>query len=957
MRHKIFQWLANLIVNHNGKMLILSALLTLIMLGAASNLKMKTRISDMLPDGIAQVEEYEKVITDFTSSSTIMITVSDEKGKNKKRMAELAEDLADSIRPQIYLTPSKEATSAEKFSFALEKGNYFEKMPFLRKLRRDVPLDTIPLIDRIDLTMDREFIEKHGFMLQKNKDLKNSILMFNDLTLPELISNINDNFEQEYTGNEENMASLDGEANAVAGIDGIYKLVKSLDSYLENGDSAQAAAAASDFITGENYFYSSDNTTLIFMVQPTVTMDNFEEAVQLTKQLKHLILRYRELYPDFQFGYSGALMLQQDETDALATDFGWPSLISIILIVLLLAGSFRTWKTPFLSVATLITAIIWVAGALGIILEFLNMMSASFGIILIGLGIDFGIHFISGFRDGRELGLGVKESIEYMYDRTATGVITGGLTTAIVFFSLSFTGFAAFTELGIAVGTGIVVTLLAMMTLLPALICFTAKFEKEKAPKEKKAHSKPLNAVLSFMEFRFIAKGVHYVQNPKVAGVIVLLAVLWAGISAHFAGKIGFEYDMMKLEPVGIVSGITQDSIISKFEMSPDFAMYLADDLEESREIVRKVKKYGERTGLVGRVDGITEMLPSEKEQNRNAPMITAFSEHIRSSEPSAQFTAEDQERLASELQRLHFNLVEMGELQISAGKEHGKIVRKVDQIVGTSDEESKILAIMEKVTALTSLEQPAQFQMITGEVLREKLLTMANPQLLTVEDLPKSIRDRYISKAGQNLVTIYPKANIWDEATIKRFNETMESRISEKVTGMPAVMEIYINLTKEKGTVAVIIGAIAIFLFLIIDFRSVKDTILAMIPLVLGTLWMVGFMYLFGVKFNMVNFMALPLIIGIGIDDGVHILHRYNIEGRMSLEEVMRFTGRAILLTSLTTCIGFGSMGLASHRGIASMGQVLVFGVMSCFITSSFVLTSLITLKKAIFNRKDTSL
>ncbi len=109
--------------------------------------------------------------------------------------------------------------------------------------------------------------------------------------------------------------------------------------------------------------------------------------------------------------------------------------------------------------------------------------------------------------------------------------------------------------------------------------------------------------------------------------------------------------------------------------------------------------------------------------------------------------------------------------------------------------------------------------------------------------------------------------------------------------------------------------------------------------------------MYLLGIKFNGVNFMALPLITG--IDDGVHILHRYRIEGTGSMEKVMRYTGRAILLTSITTSIGFGSMALASHKGIASMGIVLVLGVLSCFITSPFLLLAIITLKNTVFPSK----
>lgn len=169
----------------------------------------------------------------------------------------------------------------------------------------------------------------------------------------------------------------------------------------------------------------------------------------------------------------------------------------------------------------------------------------------------------------------------------------------------------------------------------------------------------------------------------------------------------------------------------------------------------------------------------------------------------------------------------------------------------------------------------------------------------------------------------------------------------------MPALMMIMIDYMKTKGAQAVMIGAIAVLLILLIDFRSIKFTILALIPLAIGAIWMVGMMALFGMKYNMANFMALPLIIGIGIDDGVHILHRYFIEGRRSMPKVLKFTGRAILLTSLTTMIGFGSMGLASHRGIASMGIILFMGVGACFVSSAFVLPSFITIMEKVFKEK----
>ena len=119
------------------------------------------------------------------------------------------------------------------------------------------------------------------------------------------------------------------------------------------------------------------------------------------------------------------------------------------------------------------------------------------------------------------------------------------------------------------------------------------------------------------------------------------------------------------------------------------------------------------------------------------------------------------------------------------------------------------------------------------------------------------------------------------------------------------------------------------------------------MIPLITGTIWMVGLMNLFGLQLTFLNVMGIPMIIGIGIDDGGHILHRYRIEGPGKIGTVMRSTGRAVLLTSLTTMAGFGSLMIAKYRGFMSMSSLLVIGVGVCFLTTVMFLPALLNLRK----------
>jgi predicted RND superfamily exporter protein len=434
-------------------------------------------------------------------------------------------------------------------------------------------------------------------------------------------------------------------------------------------------------------------------------------------------------------------------------------------------------------------------------------------------------------------------------------------------------------------------------------------------------------------------------RKPIAVGAL-LVSLILAGLSVYAGMHIGFQYDMTELYPQEAPSLKAQDMIIDKFEFSPDYAMLKADNEEDCREKIRKFKKMGNRTDLIGQVDGITEFLPAPDVQQANIPLIEAYREQLELTPLPEAITSEQIADLEKELERLHANIVEIGELSIMGSGEGNKIIRKCDQIVGKRDEKSYVLGLAQIVGKLSSTPELLDgYQQTMARVLKERMLRMTTTDIVTIDNLPNDIRNRYVNPRNDDLlISIYPKGEIWDEIKLRKFYEK-SSAIDPAITGMPGIMIVFIDLMKQKGMIACLFGAAAILIFLMIDFRSLSYTLLASVPLAMGSVWMVGLMAVFGIQFNISNFMALPLIIGIGIDDGVHILHRYRIEGRGSIPIVIKYTGRAILLTSLTTMIGFGSMGLASHRGIASMGQVLFLGVGTCFLSSVIALPALITL------------
>ena len=301
-------------------------------------------------------------------------------------------------------------------------------------------------------------------------------------------------------------------------------------------------------------------------------------------------------------------------------------------------------------------------------------------------------------------------------------------------------------------------------------------------------------------------------------------------------------------------------------------------------------------------------------------------------------------------------NIYELGQLAFIGGQD--RVDEKCQQIIGdpeNPDSENPILQLVEKLKSNPEFAavQLNLFQKQYGPILREKAYQMANPEIINLKMLPESIKRRYINKDGDKfLVTIYPKELVWNFEFLRIFAGQLE-RISPKISGTPPLFLRLIDYIKRDGVRATFLTILIVLLFLWLDFRRLSTALLAMIPLVAGGIWMIGLMKTFGMMFTFVNVMGIPMIVGIGIDDGVHLLHRYRVEGQRQTPIVLKSTGKAILITSLTTMVGFGSLTLAEYRGFVSLGSLLVLGVFACFITTVLLLPSIIGIKNLKKNRK----
>jgi predicted RND superfamily exporter protein len=269
---------------------------------------------------------------------------------------------------------------------------------------------------------------------------------------------------------------------------------------------------------------------------------------------------------------------------------------------------------------------------------------------------------------------------------------------------------------------------------------------------------------------------------------------------------------------------------------------------------------------------------------------------------------------------------------------------RTCQRLSGGEDQAgSRILGLKQRLGRRKDLGRLiARYQSVYVPHLAQKLEAMADTSPITVENLPAQIRERYLSVEGRNLITIYSSVDLWKADKMDLFLAAM-GKASERVTGSVLLTDRLIELIGSSGKLATLLALGTVFVILLVDFRRIGYALLGLVPLVSGFALMIGLFVLGGWKFDVANVMAIPLILGIGIDDAVHVIHALRREGVGAIAQVLRHTGRALVLTSLTTGIAFGSIAFASHRGMAGMGLLLVLGVGSCLVTSLFLLPALV--------------
>ncbi len=913
MRQRFLSKIAEWSSGHTWKMAAILFVITLVLGGFASQLTMNMNLTGLLPKGDPMVDEFNYIFEEFNGSSNAFIVV---KGPYDKMVA-----YAEALSPKIL---KLREWIAENGSPALRK----ELADMDGKISTGVLKPLPRFYARVDYRQPRDFIRKHGLMLMSASDLKNDEAMLSQPRLPDLLKNLNESLEREYIQSEEKLSTHQKERNAVMFLDGLESWTDAtqaalLDSGGREPDFAREAAAA--LTIGSPYFISPDRSMLIMQALPNFSMMDMDYLLPGINGLEEMA---KGLAPDYGVtaGLTGGIVLGRDEYVAGMEDSMSLTIIALIAILLLFVVTFRMVAAPVLSVLTLIIGVVWAMGVTWFLVDELNMFTAMMAVVLVGLGIDYSIHIISVYSELTNKGVLPAPALRETLQKVGTGIMTGAVTTAAAFLTLMIARSQGMAEFGLVNGAGLIVIMISTLLTLPVMLMLREKYRV--------LRKKPVLPARD-VRYNFAGKLAAGIQHHRLPSFIVL--VLFTLVAIFYADKVKMDYNYLNMEPVGLESIRLNDEIIDKFNMSSDMTMMTSTSLEENYRYTEEAKT----KSSISYVESIADYLPLATAQDARKPLLMAIHRAMASADPRRPLTRNEVAQVKEELIRLEDNVMEIQDMAFVGGQD--MVDRKATRLVGNPDrpdDSGKLSTLIAKLEALPDPEQKFNaYDHVFAPAYRAMVLSMSDTSRITLADLPGSVREKYISEDGSRyLMTIYPKGNVWNIDYLKKHTRDMLD-ISSSIAGTPPMFYYLLEIIGADGAKASILTLLAVLLFLWVDFASLKRAFLALIPLAFGVTWMLGVMGLFGIKFTLLNIMALPLIIGIGIDDGVHILHRWSIEGKSNIYGVFASTGKAVIITSLTTMLSFGSLVFATYRGFGSLGIALFIGVGVCLLASLVIL------------------
>lgn len=845
---------------------------------------------------------------------------------------------------QIYLEFRRDFSSEDDLVVVVESEDREKNRQFVERLGRRVEAETNLFTDvffRGDLKMmgpkallflsEKTLDELHETLVQYRPFLQNFAQATNLNSLFRLVN-------QQFRAAQAAETRTNGAPELIRAIPALTRIIRQANDSLHRSGMAVSPGIDALFEAGEEaeeqQYITFDHGRIYVVSARAAGAGKREQAV---RTLREWVGEIRTEVPGVNAGLTGEPVLELDEMTQSQADSTVATVVSLLLTALIFVTAYREIGRPLKAVLCLLVGLCYTMGFTTLVVGHLNILTITFLPILIGLAIDFGIHLITRYEEELGNGTGRDLAMRRAMVNTGLGIFTGCFTTAGAFFAMALTDFDGIEEMGIITGGGMLLSLVPMITLLPVLL-----------RKEDSSPAHPSRALRHLDERPSLRTRLErfWIRRP---GLAIGLTVGLCLVSAFFAPRVSFDYNLLNMQSEGLSSVIYEKKLINSGSKSVVFGVVIADSIEEARRLQPRL----EALPTVASVDGMAAYLGGDA-----GPKLARISA-IKREAAAVQFAEPGQVPTAlSELGQTFF--FTQGYLGAAASAVRDELKARHRKPVPEDSEDLEGLepALRNLKMAISHLRRDmnagdhaqnqgrlSRFERALFGDIRDTFQALQHQNdsaALRVQDLPEALRHRFVSGTGRHLLQVYPRENVWEHDAQKRFVEELRT-ITPEATGTPVQLLEYTTLLKKSYETAALYALGAIVVMVLIHFRRVTLLLLALVPVAIGTLWLLGLMGALGIPFNPANIMTLPLVIGIGVTNGIHILNRFGEEQRP--EVLAKSTGKAVLVSGLTTVAGFGSLIPAGHQGISSLGVVMAVGITACMMAALIFLPAFISM------------
>ena len=593
---------------------------------------------------------------------------------------------------------------------------------------------------------------------------------------------------------------------------------------------------------------------------------------------------------------SGSTVLRHEELESVKDGAGLAGIISLVLVAVLLMLGLRSPRLVFAALVTLLAGLVWTAAFATFAVGALNLISVAFAVLFIGLAVDFGIHFCLRYLEAVGDGARTPAALEAAARGVGGALLLSAVAAGIGFLSFLPTAFIGVAELGLISAAGMVFAFLANVTLLPALLALLPV----------KAHARAPSNLAGAAESLF-----ERLARPIVWGALVLgLASLAAIPLARF------DVDPFNLRDPSTES-VQTILALEREQGRPAYTIdILAPDLAAADRLAERLEELAEVDAAVT----LSDLVPADQDEKLDIiDEMTLFLTSVLAP-PERIAPPSDAERRAAGM-RLSEKLAALDGRP--AGAQFAASVRRLGQALhGLQAEDATRLAALE--TAL-----------VGGLPKRlDKLRLSLSADYVTLDDLPPDFAGRYLAADGRARIEVEPEADIRRREALEAYVGAVRA-LAPEATSTPVVIVEAAHAVVRAFQEATVIAVMAITLLLLIVLRNLRDVLYVLAPLALAAALTVATTVVAGLQFNFANVIVLPLLLGLGVASGIHLVLRHRRDGR-GRSLLASSTPRAVLFSALTTMGSFGSLAISSHRGTASMGLLLTIALsysLVCFL------------------------